>query len=189
MWKDIKGYEGIYRVSDTGVVQRISYIGCSQRKHKLPYTIAYMTDKDGYKKVPLYKDKKVKNFFVHRLVATAFIPNPENKSQVNHKDGAKDNNNVDNLEWVTQSENRRHCLEHLNPHLRNNKLSKVVYQFDLSGKLIAIYPSTKEAHRVTGIPQGSIAKVARGEGFTCHGFIWKYEKDLEAVSTIENAVI
>lgn len=176
MWKDIKNYEGIYQVDEIGNVRRISYqdkgnIG----KYKLPFVLKPRLDKDGYKRVTLQSKHIAKNKYVHRLVAEAFIPNPENKPQVNHIDGNKANNNVKNLEWVTQSENRIHCLMFLNPQLKNNKNSKKVIQYSIDNKMLNEFPSAKEAGRILHISQGHISEVCRGEKRTYKGYIWKYK--------------
>lgn len=99
-WRDVVGTNGKYQVSNTGKVRN------AETKH-----IRKSQDKHGYRRVNLTIDGKSKNCAVHRLVASAFIPNPENKSQVNHKDGVHDNNNVENLEWVTAEENFKHAVE------------------------------------------------------------------------------
>jgi len=111
IWKDIVGYEGIYKISNSGVVIRKSiltkngnnYHFCKERE--LINTL-YNT---GYFRVGLTKNGKQIKFYIHRLVAIAFIPNPENKPEVNHKDGDKTNNNYWNLEWSTISENSIHA--------------------------------------------------------------------------------
>jgi hypothetical protein len=176
MFKDIKGYENIYQISNCGIVRRISYSDKGNKsKYKLPFYLKDRLDKDGYKKITLTINHNPKQFFVHRLVAIAFIKNQLNKKEVNHIDGNKSNNKAENLEWVTQSENRQHCLKYLNPKLKNNKLSKKVLQFDLKGNLIKMYPSAKQAMRDTGFSQGHISEVCRGEMKTYKKFIWKYE--------------
>lgn len=81
-------------------------------KNKKETEILGEIDRDGYRRVIIYKNGKRKKFFVHRLVAMQYIPNPENKPQVNHKDGNKLNNSVENLEWVTNKENIRHAMLH-----------------------------------------------------------------------------
>lgn len=178
MWKDVIGYEGIYKVSDDGEVKRISYNDC-KRKKKLKHErlLAQRTDKDGYKKVSLYDSERVyiKNKFVHRLVAEAFLEMINGKNQVNHKNGIKSDNRVDNLEWVNQSENRIHCLKYLSPQLRNNKLSRPVIQFDMDGKQIGEFPSAKEAERQTGVWQSGISKVCNKTRISAGGFHWEYK--------------
>ena len=109
VWVDIDGYEGRYQVSSAGRVMTVERFKTDGRFQpaKLRKT---EFDKDGYEFVILFKDGKYKRHSVHVLVATAFIPNPEKKPQVNHLDGNKRNNDVSNLEWVTGSENIRHAI-------------------------------------------------------------------------------
>lgn len=114
IWKDIEGYEGLYQVSTYGNIKSLARPRkngngkCYIQKEKL---LKQTFTSTGYKKVELYKDGKRKSFKVHRLVAMAFIPNPDNKPEVNHINGNKINNNIDNLEWVTSSENSVHAYE------------------------------------------------------------------------------
>jgi hypothetical protein len=102
-WKDIEGYEGLYQVSNHGRVKSFKY-----GKEKI--LKGSITTK-GYLQVYLHKDNKIKRFNGHRLIAIHFIPNPDNKPQVNHIDGNKLNNNISNLEWNTQSENLNHAFD------------------------------------------------------------------------------
>lgn len=107
IWKDVKGYEGFYQVSNLGRVKSLGgKIGTCKRKEKLR-SISFT--KDGYAKVRLLRNGEDKTMRVHRLVAEAFIPNPDNKGTVNHKDGNKQNNIVTNLEWVDRSEQMHHA--------------------------------------------------------------------------------
>lgn len=97
-WKDIDGYLGIYQVSNLGNVRSVDRQLNDGRKRK-GIVLRQYTDKDGYKHVILYKDSKSKHFFVHRLVAKAFVDNPASLPQVNHKDETRNNNSAENLEW------------------------------------------------------------------------------------------
>lgn len=175
-WLPIIGYEGSYVISDDGIVMRISYSDrANNAKHDLPFEIKQRVDKDGYMKCALSKNGKTKHYFVHRLVAETYIKNILNKKQVNHKNGIKNDNRVENLEWVTSSENIRHRIDVLGVSLKNNKTSKKVIQKDMDGNIIAIYPSAKEAHRVTGLSQGHISECCRNETKQYKSFVWQYE--------------
>lgn len=113
-WKDIKGYEGFYQVSNLGNVRSVERIVCYSdgRKFKYHSQKRKFGVNDGYLFVPLTKDQKAKNRYVHRLVAEAFIDNPYNKKYINHKDYNRANNVYTNLEWVTAKENTAHSLCH-----------------------------------------------------------------------------
>ena len=131
-WKDIEEYEGMYQVSNYGNVkslarQRRNSKGVYMQKEKL---LSLTNTSTGYKKVELVKNGKKKSYKVHRLVAMAFIDNPENKPQVNHIDGNKTNNHVDNLEWVTSSENSIHAYKTgLNPNKKELNETVVVAMY------------------------------------------------------------
>ena len=111
-WKEIKGYEGKYIVSNYGEV--ISLPRLKQNNTEEQYVepkelLRYVNPKNGYVYVYLCNNGRNKNARLHRLVAETFIPNPENKPQVNHIDGDKTNNKINNLEWCNQSENEKHA--------------------------------------------------------------------------------
>lgn len=116
-WRDASGYEGIYRVSSAGNVMSVehSLIDSAGRKRHFPARLLTPTiGKDpryGYAHLSLTKDGIAKRVWLHRLVAETFIPNPNNLPQVNHKDGNKSNNHIDNLEWCTVAHNLKHAVE------------------------------------------------------------------------------
>lgn len=177
-WFPLKDYENLYEITKNGIIRRIAYDTNrihNTYKNKLPMIIKQQPDKDGYMRITLRKNEKVNIIPVHRLVARTFIPNPENKEQVNHKNGIKNDNRVENLEWVTSSENIRHRIDVLGVTLKNKKGSKIVQQLDMEGNVITEYPSAKEAHRLTGFSQGHISEVCRGEKQSYKGFKWKYK--------------
>lgn len=177
-WKDIKGYEGVYQVSNLGRVKALSRVVRSgkgyttlkerfliQRKDAKGYIRTYLNDANG----------KTHYVPIHRLVAVAFIPNPECKPQVNHIDGVKYNNNVNNLEWCTNSENQLHAYRlGLNkPTGRAGRPKVKVTQLDANtGKIIQSFNSLNEASRKTGIQAQNIRKVIMNERHTAGGYTW-----------------
>lgn len=187
VWKDVIGYEGIYQVSNTGEVKRI---GTYKNQHGKEWTsnkiLKPATKSNGYMFVGLSKDNKVSSKHIHRLVAEAFIPNPFNKPTVNHKDGNKSNNTVENLEWVTYLENNMHSIKVLKRDSKNSSDSRPVLQFDKDGNLIKEYPSMREAQRQTGI--SAIDKVCEHKKYrkTAGGYKWEYKDNYnKSVETIE----
>ena len=166
-WKPVVGYEGHYQVSNFGRVKSIKFGKEIILKQKI---------KDGYYYVGLSKNGIVKNYFVHRLVAEAFIPNPNNLPQVNHKDENKLNNSVDNLEWCDAKYNRNYGTinERLSKSQINGKCSKIVIQYNLDGTFVREWPSAMECGR-NGYNNGHVAACCRGEQKTHKGFIWRYK--------------
>lgn len=188
IWKDIEEFEGYYQVSNMGRIKSVErFYYCSRNKSNSLFKERIKIgsfDKDGYLSYGLSKGGKVKRFRGHRIVAFAFIPNPENKPQVNHKNGIKTDNRVDNLEWVTASENEIHAHDLGLKKMRRKWLvfyglecltSKKVSQFTKDGILIRSYPSCKEAEKQTGFTDSGISACARGEIKTFHKYIWKYD--------------
>lgn len=166
IWRDIKGFEGKYQVSNLGRVMSLNY---NQKGFKKP--LKPMIDNVGYSKVNLRKDGKQHIKYVHRLVAEAFIPNPSNKPVVNHKDEDKLNNHVENLEWCTIGYNSTFgtAIER-----RSKKLSKKVAQYSEDGSLVKIWKNAREVNQWYKTNPTSIAKVCRGEKDSYYGYIWKY---------------
>ncbi|KEF40157.1 NUMOD4 motif/HNH endonuclease [Schinkia azotoformans MEV2011] len=110
VWKEVKGYEGLYEISNHGRVRSLDKVDYLGRKYKSRIMKPQKNNK-GYYQVIFTKDRKIKSHYVHRLVALAFLPNSDRKFQVNHIDGKKQNNSVENLEWVTQEENIQHAYD------------------------------------------------------------------------------
>ena len=158
-WKPIAGYDGLYEVSDLGRVRSLKF---GKTKVLKPGRVG-----GGYLIVVLCKDGIRKNMKVHRLVASAFIPNPLNLETVNHKNEDKRNNNVSNLEWMSRTDN----LAYSRPQLAERR----VQMLDKStGKLLATFPSIIEAERVTGINDGNICSCLKGRYKTAGGYLWRY---------------
>ena len=161
-WQPVKGYSGLYEVSDIGRGKSLEY---GKQKILKPVNVIY-----GYLKVNLHKYGNTKQLFLHRLVAEAFIPNPNNLETVNHKDEVKTNNAATNLEWMSRKDN---CNYGTRNERVSEALSKQVQMFDKqTGELLATFPSTHEADRVTGIANNSISKCCRGKLKSAGGYVW-----------------
>lgn len=174
-WKDIKGYEGIYQVSNLGRVKSLERIVLRNNKYDihLKEKILYQGIRSGYKVVFFKKDGIRKSYQVHRLVAEAFIPNTDNKKQVNHINGIKIDNNCFNLEWTTPKENIKHAYMTGLSKIKNNKK---VLQFDLDMNFIKEYESLCEAERKTKVNHSNISKCCRGIFKQANGYIWRYRQ-------------
>lgn len=171
IWRDVVGYEGLYQVSNYGNVKSLSREvnngnGTYFTKEKI---LKPMENHKGYLGVEL-QDKW---HFIHRIVATTFIENPENKPQVNHIDCDKKNNRVENLEWCTNSENQIHAYKNgLNVRSDNaGRPKQKIMQLDMNDNLIKIYESIADAEKETGIK--NISYVINGKRKKAGGFKWK----------------
>ena len=173
-WKPIKGYEGIYEISNKG---RVKSLHRKVRMSEYSYMVFeehFLTGKrtkSGYIQVSLSKEGKVRQFLLHRLVAEAFIPNPHNLEAVNHKDENKQNNNADNLEWCTAKHNVNHAT---GPERRAEKRRKAVFQIADTGETIGTYNSIRQAAHATGVNESHISSCCRGKRRTAGGYMWKY---------------
>lgn len=182
IWKDIEGYEGLYKVSNLGNVLSLNFGARNRILSGIQRTLKGARSSSGYYHVQLYKNGTVSTKLIHILVASAFIPNPNNKLEVNHKDGNKANNAASNLEWATRKENLEHAyntgLKRRGPRRgflgRLNPLSKPVYQFDKNNVLIKKWDSSYDAYKGTGYKQDCIRSCAGGYMKTYKGYIWKY---------------
>ena len=170
IWKDIKGYEGLYQVSNLGNVKRTLFINRMTTKAKEKQLKPYTNDK-GYVQVTLHKDGRAKLCFLHRLVAEAFIPNEDNLPQVNHKDENKGNNNADNLEWCSVKYN----LEYGTARQRQaNTIKQKVEQYDLQGNLLKIWDGVVDASKELKINANNISSCCHDKRKTAGGYVWKY---------------
>jgi len=202
VWKPVRGYVGLYEVSNFGRVRSLARTTIRRgRVNVLKEKIMKLNQNSrGYYKVILSKDGKQKTLSVHRLVAIAFIPNPNNLPCVNHKDENPSNNFVwvnpdgtvdlekSNLEWCTIKYNSTYgtVLERLSVKMTNHQaLSKPVVQYSLKGYFINEYPSVMEAERQTGIHNTNIHLCCIGDKAhnRAGGFMWRYKTD--ATSTID----
>lgn len=167
-FRPVVGYEGLYEVSDTGIVRGV----------KSGKTLKYAYTYNGYRRVSIYRDAKKKTVMVHRLVAMSFLGLPPSEHyQINHKDGDKTNNTVSNLEWCTPSENVKHSFtigirEHNKQRLLETN-RKAVIQKTLSGVPIKEWYSMSEAARYTGINISSISFCCSGRTKSAGGFKWE----------------
>ena len=171
VWKDIPGYEGLYQVSNFGEVKSLS-----RYHHKKETILKKHKTKDGYYETTLVKNGKYKFIRTHRLVAFAFIPNLLNKEQINHKDGNKLNNNVENLEWCTLQENKDHAIKTGLQDFKGKKnpKAKAVNQYDKDGNFIKKYDTLRQAMYETGISEHCISSVCNKHIKTAGGYKWEF---------------
>lgn len=177
MWKKyfLNGIETDYSVSTEGIV----------RKDATGYILSQSTQQD-YKFVTLQVQGKQKRMRVHRMVAETFIENPNNKPYVNHINGDRGDNNVENLEWVTPSENTQHAVE---TGLFGSGRARPVIQYNLNGDQMATFASAAEAARQTGGSQSKITMCCRRQRQTANDYQWRYYDDIQDVTKVEKKFI
>lgn len=163
VWKDIEGYENEYQISNMGRVKSL------KNKNTILIMSPILSRTQNYYTIGLTKNGQKKHYSVNRLVAEAFVPNPNNYKEVNHIDENTKNNRADNLEWVEHSQNVRHSIY---------RQSYPVLQYDLNHNLINKFPSLAEANRQTGVPRQNISASIKRNG-TSGGFIWEYDNDYD----------
>lgn len=174
---DIVGFEGRYQVSDLGNVRSLNYQNTGKPKLLTP-----IKHHQGYLLVHL-GENKIR--MIHKLVAEAFIPNPNHKRCVNHLDGNKHNNAVWNLEWATHKENTAHAIRTglRDPHKNNKPLGdenptrRPILQFSKDGQFIKRWECVSEAARQINCNPSQIINNAAGRGRSCHGFVWRYPNE------------
>ena len=171
VWKPIKDFEGLYEISNFGKVRNSKG---EIKKHGIKRTTGTC-----YKTVRLWKDGKYHNKYIHRLIAEAFIPNPQNLPFINHKDEDGTNNSIENLEWCTPKYNTNYgtARERQAKKIRGRESEKrkAVLQYSIDGKFVAYYPSITHASKELGCSTSEIAQACNGKRKTSRGFIWKYE--------------
>lgn len=180
IWQDIKGYEGKYQISNYGRVKSLQYHKGSDAR------VLKARVNTRYEYVVLSKNNKIKHCYIHRLVAKYFVPNPEGKSYVNHKDGNKHNNRADNLEWATPLENNLHAYHVLGKHpmrgykYDKSKNSKPVEQWYVSPEgyeyKLATYANSEIAAKINNLCARRISACCNGKK-DCKqsgGYIWRY---------------
>jgi hypothetical protein len=191
-WLPVAGYEKLYAISSFGRIKSfgttVAYsVFWGRKKKAVINTETILSQKKhnrGYKLICLFKDKTKKYTTIHRLVAIAFIPNPENKRTVNHKNGVKWDNRVENLEWATDEENGLHSFKELGRKAaktylgkfgKNHNRSKPVLQYALDGTFVKEWENAPQVTREKGWFTSNINSVCLNRAKTAYGFKWKYK--------------
>lgn len=171
LWKPVIGFEGLYEVSNFGNVRSLERNGTIKGGRMM----AKVLDNYGYYMCKLRNKNIIKMPKIHRLVAQSFIPNPDNKPQVNHINGDKLDNRVENLEWVTSRENIMHAVDNGLINVLGNTNNFLGYKVEQikDGKVINTFETISKASRETGVCRSGIEKVLKGKQKTSGGYYWK----------------
>ena len=187
IFKEIAGYEGLYEVSNLGNVRRVAGKGCKETRVLKPWKT-----KDGYMSVNLCKDGNRKDYLVHRLVAQAFIPNPDNLPEVNHIDENKENNQVNNLEWCDHKQNCNHGTRNQRSaevRINDSKQSDIVLQMTLDYTLVKEWSSVRECGR-NGFSISVVSRCCNNkygkQGNVYKGYRWMFAKDYYTLLARQN---
>lgn len=172
IWKDIEGYEGLYQVSNLGNVR--SYHSGEWR------LLTNVINSRGYKQYLLYKNGKRKNMRGNRLVAEAFIPNPDNLSFVNHKDENPSNDCVENLEWCTCEYNNNYGTARERSSLNHGR-NRPVCMFDVNGDFIREFYNINFAAKFVDGVHTCILRCCNGSVLCYKGYIWRYKEDIDSI--------
>lgn len=174
MWKDIIGYEGLYQISNYGNVKSLEKKVMNRTNKERILKI--FDNGNGYYQVVLQKNKKKKSYKVHRLVAEAFISNPNNLPCVNHKDCNRKNNKFENLEWCTVDYNVKYASKNS---VDYQKRRKKVNQYDMEGNFIKTWNSLIEVSKTLNIAKQNISACCLNKKYkSSGGYIWKYESEV-----------
>lgn len=185
IWKEIKGYNGFYEISNLGNC-KTHYAKGNGKYIKVGRVIKPVKCTNGYLEYQLSYNGIRKCHLIHRLVAEAFIENPKNKPEVNHKDEDIMNNNVDNLEWVTSKENANYGTRNIRV---AEKLGIAVAKLDEKYNLLHIYDSLAMAANEHNVDSSAIIRVCKGKQKTSIGYKWMYYNDyLDMITRREVAV-
>ena len=186
IWKDVKDFEGIYQISNLGNFKSVDRINIHKDRwgNSIKYKIKgkpkrYSLNNKGYCVIQLYKNGKTKHYLLYRLVAEAFIPNPNNLPEVNHKDENKLNNCIDNLHWCTRIYNNTYGIQSKEGRRKTSKFRmKKVNQYNLKGELLMTFDGIRVAEEKTGINNRNICGCCKGKTKTAGGYVWRYADDI-----------
>jgi len=174
IWENVVGYDGLFKVSSLGNIVKL-------KDNNIDYYITKRISKHGYCIATFNFNNKTKQVLVHRIIAIAFVPNPENKPEVNHKNSIRDDNRIENLEWVTHKENCIHSYKYglRRPEMKginkyNEKKKIKVASRDKLMNIIKTYSSINEASKHTGISNSNISRCLKDDRFTSKNMHWTY---------------